>query len=292
MCEITIDGRGTTSVEEWNPMIRPRIGHSACYVDGNIISVSSNHEFDSIGTSEIYSVHTQTAVELKHRLPLNSLQSVATTVYNGRVYCIGGFYINRSGFTWSYVESDKIFFLDESGSWNEQTTTLLNARCGAAITTFQNKIVIAGGYGTDKNPMSCVEVFDPQNGTIQETGNLTRVRENNFYLIVINDVLYAAGGTRTDGMWVERMNSQTNTWELIGEFNDGNRRNCALAACGSNIYFFGGGLCRTCMSTWNYFNTETMLWASEEGPYQDLSKRFMRCFIDGQVVCITPNDRL
>ena len=136
--EITIFRNGTQSLVEWNPMISSRLGHSSCLLNGNIISISSNHELDSIGTIESYNVFSRTTVMNKHKLPLYGLQSVATTVHNGRVYCIGGFYIDLSAVPLKYAESDKVFFLDESGSWKEHPTTLLNARFGAAITTFQN----------------------------------------------------------------------------------------------------------------------------------------------------------
>jgi hypothetical protein len=146
------------------------------------------------------------------------------------------------------------------------------------------------GYGHDQQ-LSSIEVFDPLVGSWQAAGNLTKPGYSSITLFAIKDDLFAAGGTLR-GMWVEKRDGKTGSWQLVSEMNDGMRDDCYVTACGSTIYFIGGrGF--DIMNNWNSFDTNTNKWASEEGQYQDVATRQLpRNFTLGQAVCITPEEQL
>ena len=89
-------------------------------------------------------------------------------------------------------------------------------------------------------------------------------------------------------MWIEKRNKKTRKWNLVKTFNDGNRSDCSLVACGTKIYFYGG-LGTKINATWNSFDVITKKWGLQEGRYSHMIPRDFR---DGQAVCITPRERL
>ena len=159
---------------------------------------------------------------------------------------------------------------------------------------------LAGGYNVDCIEMSGIEVFDPLVGSWQEAGDLTRRRHSRIALFAIKDDLFAAGGTHKDdrfnvggshieNMWIEKRDGQTGAWQLVSQLEDGERFECALAACGSTIYFLGGRLGSSTTTSWNSFDTRTNMWASQQEEYQDVALRQLpRAFSHRQAVCITP----
>jgi len=129
-------------------------------------------------------------------------------------------------------------------------------------------------------------------GSWQAAGDLTEARGSSIALFAIKDDLFAAGGSRNNGMWVEKRDGQTGAWQLVSELNDGNRYDCGLAACGSTIYFLGGNDSST-KKSWNSFDTRTNKWASQQEQYQDEATRQLpRAFYEGRAVCITPSEQL
>jgi Kelch motif len=305
---MVIDDKSTKiSWQECAPMIKNRWLHSAYHCQGQVLSVSSidGYGADGQGTSERYDVLSQTAVELEHKLPIPNLFLVATAELDGKAFAIGGRYEDAA--TDRDVYSDRVFCLDnkrhrgQAGKWDEQEARLINARCYAAVATFQGKMWLAGGYNGYGQPLSSVTVLDPLDGSWQTAGNLTKARFGKIALFVINDDLYAAGGN-SEGMWVEKRDRQNDVWQLLclsllgepllSKFCDGNRFGCALAACDSTIYFLGGDDSSTNKS-WNSYNTRTNKWASQQEQYQDVATRQLpRNFSHGQAVCITPSEQI
>jgi hypothetical protein len=297
---MVIDDEGTKiSWQACAPMIKNRYWHSAYYCQGQVLSVSS-HGGDGAngqGTSERYDVLSQTAVELEHKLPIPNLYGVAMAELDGKAFVIGGAYEDAA--TGEDVRSDRVFCLDnkrhrgQAGTWIEQEARLITARSRAAAATYQGKVWLAGGRDGNYRPLSSIEVFDPLVGSWQAAGDLTKARSgSSFALFAIKDDLFAAGCTNFDGMWVEKRDGQTGAWQLVSELNDCYRDGCALAACGSTIYFLGGYDSST-KKSWNSFDTRTSTWASQQGQYQDEATRQLpRNFSFGQAVCITPSEQL
>jgi hypothetical protein len=293
---MVIDDEGTkVSWQACAPMIKNRWHHSAYYCQGEVLSVSSGggRGANGQGTNERYDVLSQTAVELENKLPIPDLCGVAMAELDGKAFVISGMYIDAA--TGQYVTSDRVFCLDnkrhrgQAGTWIEQEARLITGRSGGAAATYQGKVWLAGGYNDYGQPLPSIEVFDPVVGSWQAAGNLTMARFCISYLFAIKDDLFAAGCTSYDreGMWVEKRDAQTGTWQLLSRLNDGKRDGCALAACGSTIYFLGGH--RPSHKSWNSFDTCANMWASQQEQYQDVATRQLpRNFCQGQAVCITP----
>jgi len=291
------DKDGKISWEACAPMIKERCFHSAYYCQGQVLSVSSHrYRADGQAASERYDVFSQTAVELEHMLPIPDLRHVAMAELDGKAFVIGGYYEDAA--SRQYMFSDRVFCLDnkkhrgQAGTWIEQEARLITPRFGAAAATYQGKVWLAGGLDGNREPLSSIEVFDPLVGSWQAAGDLTKSRYGKIALFAIKDDLFAAKGTN-EGMWVEKRNSQTGSWQLVSKINDGDRFYCSMTACGSTIYFIGGSGITTTMNNWNSFDTNTNKWASEEGQYQDVSTRQLPIeFASGQAVCITPEEQL
>jgi hypothetical protein len=304
------------SWQECAPMVRKRRNYSASYCHGEVLSVSSDYG------SERYDVLSQIAVELQKEMPRLNLHAFAmtNTIY-GEPIIFGGSYKDSTG-------RDKLsrsIFCEQAlheRSW-ENKGDLVTARRDASVIMYKgkytkedneddiyysnyegsdysddeddkdnkdDKFLVAGGRDDNGLPLSSIERFVLSSRFVtgsSSAGNLTKARSGSIALFEINDKLFAAGGT-SKGTWVEKYNKRTETWQLVSELKDGNRYSCALAACGSTIYFLGGNVPNTSKS-WNSFNTLFDTWASQ---YQDVSKRQLpRPFTDGQAVCITPDEQ-
>jgi len=261
-----------------------------------VVGTNEGYCADNQGTCEQYNTFTQTAVERDtFDLPIPTLSHTAVTELNGTVYVIGGSY--KDAATGSNVISDRVFYLDHKKQcgWVEHEAKTITARDYAAAATYQGKVWLAGGHGAggrnEIGNLSSIEVFDPLVGSWQAAGSLTRVTDCVISLFVIKDDLFAAAGNRII-LWIEKRDRQTGAWHLVSEILDGDRHCCAMASCGSKIYFFGGSRAKEGTS-WNSFDTSTNTWASQEGPYRnEFSRQMPRVARDSQAVCITPNEQL
>jgi hypothetical protein len=297
---MVIDDIGTISWQACNPMTKNRWFYSTYYCQGEVLSVSSCGH-DGQGTGERYDVLSQTAVELEHDLPIQDLWGVAIAQLDGKAFAIGGDYKDAANRKRVELDVDRVFCLDnkrhrgQAGTWIEQEARLITGRSGGAAATYQGKVWLAGGRDDYGRLLSSIEVFDPVVGSWQAAGNLTMARFCISHLFVIKDALFAAGCTSYDseGMWVEKRDAQTGTWQLLSRLNDGNRDDCALAACGSTIYFLGGNRGSSTFKSWNSFDTRTSTWASQQEQYRDEATRQLpRIFNRAQAVCITPSEQI
>ena len=303
---MVIDNTGTNiSWQSCVPMLKNRFVLSANYRYGQVQLMSASsyggRRTDDQCTREIYDVLSQRVVELKDKLPIPNLENFAVTELDGKMFVIGGMQYDRDPVTGANYDgvkkSNRVFCLDinleqleKAGTWIEQKARLITARDYAAAVAYQGKLWLVGGSDQYYHNLSSVEVFDPLVGSWQAAGNLTKARNGSIDLFVIDDALFAAFGDY-DGMRVEKRDEPTGTWQVIAEHYDGFRHSCALAACGSIIYFFGGGNNDSNnANSWNSFDIKTSLWASQ---YQDEATRQLpRYFRHGQAVCITPVEQL
>jgi hypothetical protein len=295
-----INDNGTVEFEEYGPMDKTISQYSACYIQGQVLSVSGiNDNHDNNNTFSSYDVLSQEAVTLELELPIINLLKFTMVEFNGKefngkefngkVFVIGGYY--QDGL------SNRVFYLDknerQADTWIEQDATLITPRYGAAAATYQGKLWLAGGYVGFHQPLSSIEVFNPLVGSWQPAGNLTKERDGKIALLVINDDLFAVGTYDHVGkaMWVEKRDPETGLWQPLSEFDDGAhyRTGCAFVACGSTIYFIGGSSGLS-LPTWNSFNTQTNKWASEN--LGEEKRKLPRYFAEGQAVPITPNEHL
>ena len=117
--------------------------------------------------------------------------------------------------------------------------------------------------------LSSVEVFDPLFGggvgRWESAPDMTRARGGcDFYLLVVNNELYAVGGDEnaTEVRSIEKMDRLTRVWQVITELNV-DRTGSAVVSMGSKIVLLGGGdEGSEERSTWDAFDVISRQWAS------------------------------
>jgi len=290
---MVIDDEGTITWEKCAPMIKKRSSHSAYYCQGQVLAVSSyaGGGFNGPGTTEFYDVLSQLSVQLEHALPIPNLCDFAMAELNGKAFVIGGSYYDNT--THQHIRSDRVFYLNmdekQADGWIEQNARPIKHRNygpPVAAATYQGKLWLAGAGDLRRS----IKVFDPDVGSWQTAGNLTRERTGSIALFVINDDLFAAGEA-SNVMWIEKRDGQTGAWQLVSELDDRNRKGCSLVACGSTIYFLGGNSGTN--KSWNSFDMRKNIWASQQEQYRNKATRQLpRSFTHCQAVCITPTEQL
>jgi N-acetylneuraminic acid mutarotase len=185
-----------------------------------------------------------------------------------------------------------VYELDEhasqagQGKWRAHATRLNTARCNAATITFEGKTFVCGGCDAASLDLRSVESFDAATGAWQVEGDMTKARYN-FFLLIFEEELYAVGG---DGYGqnttIEKRNKTTKQWEHVADCGQ-NRRGCAAALVGSNVFLFGGYGHK---STFTFLDLHSKKWASQtKGKYEKESARQLpRQVHCSKAVLITP----
>jgi len=278
------------------PMIKKHRSYALIYNQGQVLAISNNEDDSFI--CDRYDVLSQTTVTLEQEFPIWNLSRFATAELDGKVFIIGGMFMADE-----LVISDRVFCLDmnlgQECTWIE-LPRLREPLFDAGATAYQGKIWLADSY------TSSIDVFDPFECIWKENSKLTKIRTSgSIGLFVINYDLFAAGATNSDGlidtlhmMWIEKYNKDTGNWELVCEYLDMNRNNCALAACGTKIYFFGG-IDDESSIQFNSFDIITNTWTFDYEKKRQImidgeNRTYLlpRYFCQGQAVCITQNKEL
>jgi hypothetical protein len=266
------------------PMIETESVDSIFYDQGEIVLVT-DFDWDNHSTCFSYDILSQRTKNHKLKSGSFCFIAFATAVLDGKYYIIGGLSMGCGEIEPSntvYCLPDKVNH-GEVGMCSTEKAYLITPRYDAAATAYQGMLWLAGGCDYDNNGLSSIEVFDPLLGSWQAAGYLTKPRKV-LDLFVINQELYAAGSKNE--LWIEKRDRQTGTWELVSELDDDNREDCAVATCGSTIYFFGGEN-QSITNSWNSFDIHTNTWASQ---CQDVAMRKLPCpFHYGKALCITPS---
>ena len=271
------------------PMIKKHHHYGVIYNQGQVLAIS-NH-IDDPFTCDRYDVLSQTTVTLEQEFPICNLSRFAIADLDGKVFIIGGMFMADE-----LVISDRVFCLDmnlgQECTWIE-LPRLRKHLFDAGATAYQGKIWLANSC------TSSIDVFDPFEGIWKKNSKLTKIRTSgSIGLFVINYELFAAG-TNIDNridplhiMWIEKYNKDTANWQLVCEYFDMDRNNCALAACGTKIYFFGG-MDDESRIQFNSFDIITNTWTfNYEHRRKNMIKLLPRNFDHGQAVCITQNKEL
>jgi hypothetical protein len=152
--------------------------------------------------------------------------------------------------------------------WDLSSFNLLTGRSHHSVVVYRNCLWIAGGLSTGQwLATNTTEILNPLTGTSIQGPPMLRTRLQP-KLLVIDDILYAVGGdmegTVRSVSSIERYDNEKQSWQYVTFFLDPRRRSkCAVAAFDHKIYIFGGaGDGGTPLTSWDYFNTRTKLWAS------------------------------
>lgn len=280
--EATGNTHGHISWQQCQPMVKKHYLHSAIYNQGAVFSVECSNGKSHSNTVEYYDTISQ--ITTIYHFPPIDCSLFALAEFDNKPYLIGGIRRTR--------RSDRVYCFDKDSSmWIEQEARLNTARHSAAAITYQDKLWLAGGVASDNSygfSLSSVEVFDPLVGLWQEAGDLIFIKTS-IKLFVINDELFAAG-LNYNTIGVEKYDRESGVWQVVSKCH-ADRHDCGLAACGSTIYFLGGGGLENMYRTWDSFDTSTNTWASQnETIFTYSNRRLPYQFSNGQAVSITSNE--
>jgi N-acetylneuraminic acid mutarotase len=161
--------------------------------------------------------------------------AVATASHEGKLYIVGGSYLDRDSL------SDKLFIYDSiTNNWTEGAN-LPSAR-GALTANFINGTLYVTGGVDSKNTLSSTLAYDPITNNWTEKASMPTAREH-LTSSVVDGKLYVIGG-RTNGMAFnvdanEAYDPITDKWTIL-EPMPSKRGGLSSASVNGSIYVFGG----------------------------------------------------
>lgn len=262
--------------ENINSFTIPSCQLDAIYFQGEVYLFKwEKRPYSNIGLIDRINTLTLVNNPLHEDFP-HKMTRASSVIYQNRLNVIGG--INSKG-----GSSKARYELQNEGieeKWFEHPETLNEKQFRAASIEYNRKIFFCGGWG-EKN----VEIFDPKIGTWALQQEKMKRNRCNFSLFIYEDELYAVGGEYHGGS-IEKMNKETNIWEMV-TILDENRDGNTSMLIGSKIFIFGGKEQKT---DFNYFDLKKNKWASkdEESIYFNIENRFIPREIDfAKAVLIT-----
>ncbi|CAG7829394.1 unnamed protein product, partial [Allacma fusca] len=159
---------------------------------------------------------------------LYSREAHGSVAYDSKIYAIGGFSQAPDG---SGICLDSMECYDSRKNQWTPTVSMRVARCGMALTVFNDKIYVIGGGNelNAKTKLKGVEVFNFKTGKWSNTKCLNHGRQYGS-AVVLDGNLYVIGGDCESKPTVEMFVPSENKWELLpGVLNhQGSYRTIAL----------------------------------------------------------------
>ena len=186
------------------------------------------------------------------------LDHAAAASYNGKLYVVGGGYLNRGDL------SNKLFIYDPTTNKWTEGKDMPSAR-GALTANFINGTLYAVGGVDASGAVSDNWAYNPVTNTWTEKAPLPTAREH-LTSVVVDDKLYVIGG-RTSGMATnvdanEVYNPITDNWTVL-ESMPSQRGGLASAAANGSIYVFGGEVPARTFDNNEKYDSVSKEWRSE-----------------------------
>ena len=141
-----------------SPMSTARSSHTVEVLDGRIYVVGGGDGKEWLCSSEVYNPKTD-----KWSL-ISDLKTkrwkCGLCVLNGHLYAIGGMDSPTAGFWGAPLKSVERYF-PATDEWTP-VAPMNEARFGSAVTAYQGKIYVSGGFGVGKSILSSTECYDPE----------------------------------------------------------------------------------------------------------------------------------
>lgn len=205
----------------------PRVDPASATVNNKIyvlggMRYDARFHLTAVSTLEVYDPATDTWSRPSTTGARTPRQGLAATVFNGKIYAIGGFYIDTFG--GSHYLSTLEIFDPATNTWNTpQTTNACTPRAYAVAAVINGRIYVVGGWANN-SAVNAVDVFDPATSvwsTVQTTGEM--VDRRIWSGVFLRGKFYFTGGW-TGGGWdnsVEVFDPATSRWshvETTGSF--------------------------------------------------------------------------
>lgn len=187
------------------------------------------------------------------------LDHTAAASYDGKLYVVGGGYLNRDDL------SNMLFIYNPiNNEWTEGED--LPSPRGALTANFINgTLYVVGGVDIASGTTSSNWAHNPTNNTWIEKAPMPTAREH-LTSVVVDNKLYVIGG-RTSGMISnvdvnEVYNPVTDKWMVL-ESMPSQRGGLASAAVNGSIYVFGGEVPASTFDNNERYDTVSNEWSSE-----------------------------
>lgn len=205
-------------------------------------------------------------------IPLHHLQAVT---YEGKIYVIGAF---TGGYPGETPVPNIYIYHPETDEWETGPEIPEDRRRGSSgAVVYQGKIYVMGGMqnGHTDGHVRWFDSYDPATNEWERLPDIPRHRDH-FHAVVINDVLYLAGGRRTSFATgqvfdltipeVDVYDFQTGKWDNLPPSADlpTPRAGTSAVAFGDHLIVIGGesGTQSDAHSEVESFNTVTEEWVS------------------------------
>lgn len=247
----------TTDSWEWvQPMIRPRCGVGATFLDNSLYAVGGHDGGNYLSSVERYDIvdetwHTDVA---DMRYERTSLGVVAMNAY---IYAIGG----QVG----QVATDKVERYDRATNQWLQCTCMNAPRLGAGVAVLNGLIYVVGGADFSFNAiLNSVEVYDPR---VPSWHLLSPMHANRKHLgcAVIDGKIYAVGG-RSDGCelaTVECYDPRNDSWTLVRSMSE-SRSGIGLVELDGLLYAVGGHNGDSRLRLVEAYDPKTDIWTTKK----------------------------
>jgi len=165
-------------------------------------------------------------------------KSMAVTVYQNRIWVMGGNEANHMGANYSSVVEvyDPI-----SDMWDISFPSLIHARAEGVAQTIQEKIYVFGGLNAS-GLVGDVEKYDSVSGNWQVICQLPTPRRG-MTSVKVDSVIWLIGGSNLQGNFyniIEIYNPQANSWDALAASLNTPRSDAMSASTAWGIFVFGG----------------------------------------------------
>ena len=146
----------------------------------------------------------------------------------------------------------------------ESRRNLVYARSSHTATTLTDgRILVVGGLGSDKKPMSKVEIYDPKTDTWTATNDCRSPRADHTATVLKNGNVLVVGGTSDVGVasTAEIFYPKTETWEYAGRMNFARQTHRATLLNDGRILITGGKGVNKAIDAVELYNPVTKAWS-------------------------------
>ncbi len=208
------------------------------------------------------------------------LDHTAAASYNGKLYVIGGGYLDRN------VLSNKLFIYDSNTNQWTEGATLPNARGALTANFIKGILYVVGGVDPEKTLTSTL-AYNPTTNKWTEKAPMPTAREH-LTSAVVNGKLYVIGG-RSNGMSYnvdanEAYDPTTDKWTIL-EPMPSKRGGLASVAVNGSIYVFGGEQPSGTFNNNEKYDTANNKWTIE-APMPTARHGLAAASIDGKIYVI------
>ena len=146
----------------------------------------------------------------------------------------------------------------------ESTRNLVYARSSHTATTLADgRILVVGGLGSDKKPMSKVEIYDPKTDIWTATSDCRSPRADHTTTVLKNGNVLVVGGTSDVGVasTAEIFYPKTETWEYAGRMQFARQTHRATLLNDGRVLITGGKGVNKAIDAVELYNPVTKAWS-------------------------------